>query len=68
MQRLLSRNKFRTGRSPQRRFSYSDINDNFKAGLLKYNISGSLIKNDTTVYGLVGIKSDNFDAIKVKVQ
>ncbi|MBS1531114.1 MAG: hypothetical protein JSU01_12465 [Bacteroidetes bacterium] len=42
-------------------------NDNFKAELLKYNISGSLIKNGSTVYGLIGIKSDNFDAIKVMV-
>jgi len=43
-------------------------NGNFKNELLKYNINGSLIKNGETVYGLVGVKSDNFDAIKVKVQ
>lgn len=42
-------------------------NDNFKNELLKYNITGSLIKNGETVYGLIGVKSDNFDAIKIKV-
>jgi len=43
-------------------------NDNFKSELLKYNINGSLIKNGATVYGLIGVKSDNFDAIKIKLQ
>jgi hypothetical protein len=43
-------------------------NGNFKDELLKYNINGSLIKNGETVYGLIGVKSDNFDAIKIKMQ
>jgi len=43
-------------------------NDNFKNELLKYDIAGRLVKNGEIVYGLIGVKSDNFDAIKVKVQ
>lgn len=43
-------------------------NKNFKNELLKYDITGSIIKNGETVYGLIGIESDNFDALKVKVQ
>jgi hypothetical protein len=43
-------------------------NGTFKEELLKYNITGTTIKNGSTVYGLVGINSPNFEGIKVKVQ
>ncbi|HEY4327958.1 MAG TPA: hypothetical protein VGN20_28500 [Mucilaginibacter sp.] len=45
----------------------SSANNNFKDELTKYDISGSVIKNGDSVYGLVGFKSDTFDAIKVRV-
>ena len=43
-------------------------NENFKNELLKYNISGTVIKNGETVFGLIGVKSDSFDALKIKLQ
>ena len=43
-------------------------NSNFKKELMQYNIDGTVIKNGATVYGLIGIDSDNFDAIKVKIE
>ncbi|MEO6852290.1 MAG: hypothetical protein ABI203_06765 [Mucilaginibacter sp.] len=46
----------------------TSANGNFKTELLKYTINGSLIKSGQTVYGLIGIKSGNYDAIKVKVE
>lgn len=42
-------------------------NGKYKDELTKYNINGSVIKNGDTVYGLVGINSNNFEGIKVKV-
>lgn len=45
----------------------SSANENFKGELTKYDISGAVIKNGNSVYGLIGIKSDTFDAIKVRV-
>jgi len=46
----------------------TSANNNFKAELLKYDLNGNVIKKGETVYGLVGVKADNFDAIKIKVQ
>lgn len=43
-------------------------NQKFKEELLNYNINGTTIKNGTTVYGLVGINSANFEGIKIKVE
>lgn len=43
-------------------------NKKFKTELLEYNINGTLIKKGETKYGLVGIKSDSFDALKIKVE
>lgn len=46
----------------------SSANKKFNTDLNDYNINGKTIKKGETVYGLVGIKSNNFDAIKIKVQ
>ena len=46
----------------------TSANDNFKKEIMQYNINGSVIKNGETAYGLIGIESDNFDAIKIKVE
>jgi len=44
----------------------SSANKNFQNDLLKNDILGKVIKTGETVYGIVGIRSDNYDAIKVK--
>lgn len=46
----------------------SSANKKFNTDLNDYNINGKTIKRGETVYGLVGINSNNFDAIKIKVQ
>lgn len=46
----------------------SSANKKFKTELLKYNINGTLIKKGETNYGLIGIKSDSFDSIKLKIE
>lgn len=43
-------------------------NKKFKTELLEYNINGTLIKKGETKYGLVGIRSDSFEALKIKVE
>lgn len=43
-------------------------NEKFKEELLKYNLNGVTIKNGETKYGLVGIKSDSFDALQLNVK
>lgn len=43
-------------------------NKKFKTELLEYNINGTLIKKGETNYGLIGIKSDSFDALKLKIE
>ena len=43
-------------------------NKKFKTELLEYNINGTVIKKGETKYGLIGIRSDSFDALKLKVQ
>jgi len=45
----------------------SSANKNFKKELLDYNLDGVVIKNGETKYGLVAIKSNSFDALKLKI-
>ncbi|AWG23567.1 hypothetical protein FFWV33_05210 [Flavobacterium faecale] len=45
----------------------STANGKFKRELENYNIIGKTIKKGETIYGLVGIKSNNFDALQLKV-
>ena len=42
-------------------------NSNFKSDLMIYNINGTMINAGETKYGLIGIKSDSPDALKIKV-
>jgi hypothetical protein len=44
----------------------SSANANFKSELMVYNINGTVIKVGETKYGLIGIKSDSFDALNIK--
>jgi len=43
-------------------------NKKLKNDLLNYDILGANIKKGETIYGLIGIKSDNYDSIKIKVE
>jgi len=43
-------------------------NKKFKTELLDFNIYGAIIKKGETKYGLIGVKSDSYDAIKVKIE
>jgi len=43
-------------------------NKNFKTEMLEYYISGTLIKKGETKYGLIGIKSDSFDSLILKIE
>ncbi len=43
-------------------------NKKFKTELLDYNLNGVSIKIGETKTGLIGIKSDNYDAIRIKVK
>ena len=43
-------------------------NKKFKTEMLGYNINGTLIKKGETKYGLIGIKSDSFDSLKLKIE
>ena len=45
----------------------STANKKFKTEMLDYKITGTLIKKGETVYGLIGIETANFDAIKIEV-
>ncbi len=42
-------------------------NKKFKQELLDYNINGSTIKSGETKYGLIGIRSNSYDALKLKI-
>lgn len=42
-------------------------NKKFKTDLSAYNVLGTLIKKGTTEYGLIGIRTNSFDALKIKV-
>ena len=46
----------------------SSANSNFKSDLMVYNINGTVIKAGETKYGLIGIRSTSFDALKIKLQ
>ncbi|UBZ14198.1 hypothetical protein LDL77_00440 [Flagellimonas marinaquae] len=43
-------------------------NKKLKAELLEYNISGTLMEKGETKYGLIGIRTDTYDALKLKIQ
>lgn len=43
-------------------------NKKFKEEILEYNVNGTVIKNGETKYGLIGIKTDSFDALKLKIE
>ncbi|UKM64389.1 hypothetical protein GSB9_00937 [Flavobacteriaceae bacterium GSB9] len=43
-------------------------NKKFKSEMLNYNINGTLIKKGETKYGLIGIKTDSFDALELKIK
>jgi hypothetical protein len=45
----------------------SSANTKFKDNLLEYNINGVTIKKGETISGLIGIRSDDYNAIKIKV-
>lgn len=44
----------------------SSANRRFKKEIIEYNLKGKIIKKGETVYGIIGIRSDNYDAIKIK--
>jgi len=46
----------------------SSANKKFQAELLEFKISNTIIKKGRTVYGLIGIQSNNYDTIKLKVK
>ncbi len=46
----------------------SSANANFKSELLIYNINGVVINPGETKYGLIGIDSNSYDALKIKVE
>lgn len=43
-------------------------NKKFKTEILENNIYGTLIKKGETKYGLIGIRTDTFDALKLKIK
>lgn len=45
----------------------SSANKKFKQNLLDYNINGTTIKKGESVSGLIGIRSDDYNSIKIKV-
>jgi hypothetical protein len=46
----------------------SSANINFKNELMQFDISGKKIKKSETVYGLIGLNSNTYDSIKVRIQ
>lgn len=42
-------------------------NKKFKTEMLEYNINGTIIKKGETKYGLIGIKTNSFDSLKLKI-
>ena len=46
----------------------SSANKKFKTEMLDYNINETLIKKGETRYGLIGIKSNLFDSLKLKIK
>lgn len=45
----------------------SSANKKFKTDLLNYNINGATIKKGETIYGLIGVRSNNYEAIKASL-
>jgi hypothetical protein len=45
----------------------SNANKNFKNDLTKYSIIGKTIKKGETVYGLLGIQSRGYEALKIRI-
>ncbi|WP_422079456.1 hypothetical protein [Ulvibacterium sp.] len=43
-------------------------NKRFKTEMLAYDIKGTTIKKGETVYGLIGIKTDSFESLKLKIE
>lgn len=43
-------------------------NKKFKEEILQYNVNGTIIKNGEIKYGLIGIKADSFDTLKLKIE
>lgn len=48
-------------------FTAAGANKKFKNDLLEYDMRGKRIPRGTTVYGLVGMKADNYDALKIQI-
>lgn len=46
----------------------SSANKKFKEEMLEYNVNGTIIKNGETKYGLIGIKTNSFDALKLIIE
>ncbi len=46
----------------------SSANKKFETEILEYNINGALIEQGKTTYGLIGIQSDSFDPLKLKIE
>ncbi|TMM30686.1 hypothetical protein FDT66_07955 [Polaribacter aestuariivivens] len=46
----------------------SSANKKFENDLLEYNLNGVIIASGKTVSGLIGIRSDDYNAIKIKVE
>jgi hypothetical protein len=49
-------------------YESSHANKNFKNDLNEFDINGKTIKKGETIYGLIGLNSKSYDAIKVKLQ
>jgi hypothetical protein len=45
----------------------SSANKKFKTDLLEYNLNGTRIKKGQTVYGLVGIKTNSYETLTLRV-
>ena len=45
----------------------SSANKNFKNELLEFDMNGKTIKKGETIYGLVGLTSNNYDSMKIKL-
>jgi hypothetical protein len=45
----------------------SSANKKFQTDLTTYNLNGMTIKKGETVSGLIGIRSDDYNSIKIKV-
>jgi hypothetical protein len=48
-------------------YAAADANKNFKNDLNQYNLIGKTIKKGETVYGLVGIQSNGYEGLKLKL-